>query len=81
MLLQQRNITHTSISGLFSALFYGVGVFWLELSLKLEIWNVNTHTYGTYVFSENIPCKNLTFLGKNNTYTQSNSIKTVLEIF
>ena len=81
MLLQQRNITHTSISGLFSGLFYGVGVFWLELSLKLEIWNVNTHTYDTYVFSENIPCKKSTFLGKNNTYTQSNGIKTVLEIF
>ena len=61
--------------------------------LELEIWYVSTHTY---VVSEKISfstkallillmsvffCQKSTFFGKNNTFTQSNSVRAVLEIF
>ena len=66
--------------------------FW-ELCQKLQIWHVSTHSH---VVSENTPistkaplillisalfCKKSAFFGKNNTFTQTNSMRAVLEIF
>ena len=63
----------------------------LELRQKLQIWHVSICTY---VVSENIPfdtklllislmstcfCKRLA--GKNSTFTQSNSVRVMLEVF
>ena len=50
------------------------------------MWYVNTHTY---VVSENVPFSTKTplillisaFFGKNNTFTQSNSLRAALDIF
>ena len=57
-----------------------------ELWDKLEFWYASTHIY---VVSENIPFSTKallillmsTFFGKNSTFTQSNTVKVVLEIF
>ena len=65
----------------------------LELCQKLQIWHVSTHPY---VVSENIPfsaqaplillmsvffCKKLAFFVQKSTFTQSNSVRAVFEIF
>ena len=55
----------------------------------LEIWNfVRKYTH-THVVSEDMPFSTMaliillmsTFFGKNSTFTQSNSVTAVLEIF
>ena len=63
------------------------------LIIILQIWHVSTHLY---VVSEYIPfstkallillmsaifAKNQRFFGQNSTFTQSNSVSDVLEIF
>ena len=75
-------LLYPTLGGLFR------GSFW-----KLQIWHVRTHTY---IVLENIPfstkvllillmsvyfCKKSVFSGNNSTYTQSNIVRAVLEIF
>ena len=65
----------------------------LELCWKRDIWYINTHTH---IVSENVHSSTKTpiillisafflqksaFFGKNSTFTQSNSMRVVLEIF
>ena len=65
----------------------------LKLCYKIEIWYTNIHACEV---SESIPfsweihlilmmsrffCKRPSFLGKNNTFPQSNCVRAVIEIF